>query len=102
MRKASPLEDELYWLIPGIAALTVAMPFLLGPDALLHGDGYRAYDWLEAAKFRWYVRESLVSGAGLPNWNPYLEGGLPALAHPSDGSISPFFVVHILLAYSSR
>ena len=87
---------HLYWLIPALAGLAVALPYLLGPTTVLHADSYRAYDWLEAAKFRWYVRDTLLSGGGFPNWNPYLEGGLPALAHPTDGSLSPFILIHLI------
>lgn len=86
----------LYWVVPALAALAVALPYLLGPNTLLHADSYRAYDWLEAAKFRWHVRDALLSEGALANWNPYLEGGLPALAHPTDGSLNPLFVSHLL------
>jgi hypothetical protein len=89
-------RKQLYWVIPVLAALAVSLPYLLGPHTVLHADSYRAYDWLEAAKFRWYIRDTLLSGGGLPNWNPYLEGGLPALAHPTDGSLSPFFLLHLV------
>jgi len=89
-------SQHLYWALPALGALAVALPYLLGPTTVLHADSYRAYDWLEAAKFRWYIRDTLLSGGGLPNWNPYLEGGLPALAHPTDGSLSPFFLIHLL------
>ena len=68
---------------------------LLDPTALLNADDYRAFDWLESAKFRWHALSAIQTGQ-LTLWNPWLEGGLPSYAHPSDPSLSPFFVTALL------
>jgi hypothetical protein len=83
--------------LPAVVALVVAAPLLVRPEAIVHADAYRAFDWLEAGKWRWYVRDVWLSGGGLAAWNPYLEGGSVGLAHPSDGSLSPTFALHLLL-----
>ena len=73
----------------------IGADLLSEPSRLLSEDGYRAFDWLESAKFRWWARERLLQGE-LPLWNPFLEGGMPSYAHPSDPSLSPFFVTALL------
>jgi len=94
---APPAHPRLLVALPFAAAMAVCAPLLLRPRAIINADPYRAFDWLEAAKFRWYARHALLS-EGLPAfWNPYLEGGIPSFGHPSDGTASPFFFVTLLL-----
>lgn len=81
---------------PFAAAIAVCLPLLLRPRAIISDDPYRAFDWLEAAKHRWYARHALFSEGVPAFWNPYLEGGIPSFAHPSDGTASPFFLLTIL------
>ncbi len=92
-----PLERQRYVAtLPALAALLVSLPLLADPGALLGLDTFRSYDWLESAKLDAFARHSLLSGA-LPHWNPYLQGGFPQLAHPSDGSLSPLMLTVLLL-----
>ncbi len=64
--------------------------------AIVGPDSYRTFDWLEGAKFRWYARHALLTEGKPALWNPYLEGGIPSFAHPSDGLASPFFADTLL------
>ena len=96
LSRSSPHAVRLAAAIPVVAALWVSLPLLLAPADGLHADSYRAYDWLEAAKWRWWAVEGLGAEGRLPLWNPYLEGGVPSHAHPSDGSLGPFFATALI------
>lgn len=73
----------------------VHLPLLLRPHRAVHADRYRAFDWMEAAKWRHHAREALLTDGRLPLWNPFLEGGIPGHAHPSDGSLTPSFLTSL-------
>lgn len=79
-----------------LVPLAVGLPLLLGGHHIAQPDPYRAYDWIEAAKYRWYAVESLQAYGHLPRWNPFLEGGIPSWAHPSDGTTSPFLWTNVV------
>lgn len=66
-------------------------------SAILGTDSYRSHDWLEVAKLDRYARESLLEWKSFPLWNPLLAGGMPQLAHPSDGSSSPLILSSLAL-----
>ena len=83
--------------LPLLAALVVSLPLLWAPGAVLGPDTFRSYDWLESAKLDAFARISLLRWGSLPHWNPYLQGGFPQLAHPSDGSLSPLMLPVLLL-----
>lgn len=87
--------DRLAPLLPPVLAVLVTSP-LLRPGHQLHVDSYRATDWIEAAKYADYAARTWAEHGVLPLWNPFVNGGLPAFAHPSDGSLSPLFVLCIL------
>lgn len=93
---ADPLRR---WLVipPVLATVVVCAPLLADPLALVGGDTFRAHDWLESAKLDAFSRMALLRWHALPHWNPWLQGGLPQLAHPSDGSLSPFVLPCLLL-----
>ncbi len=82
------------WAVQAAAlvAALVHLPLLLRPNLAVHADRYRAFDWLEASKWRHHARETLLGEGRLPLWNPFLEGGIPGHAHPSDGSLTPSFL----------
>jgi len=80
-----------------LVALAVSSPLWLKAGAIVNADLYRAYDWLEAAKHGNFARDGLLGHGGFALWNPFLEGGLPSYAHPSDGSFSPSFLTILLL-----
>lgn len=89
--------ERRWWALPIVATAVVTSPLLFRPRAWIHADSYRAYDWLEAAKHRWFARHALLHDGRLPLWNPFLEGGIPGYAHPSDGTLSPFFATSLVL-----
>ncbi len=83
--------------LPVLAAVLVSLPLLVAPGAVLGPDTFRSYDWLESAKLDAFARQSVLQWGSLPYWNPYLQGGLPQLLHPSDGSLSPLLLPVLLL-----
>ena len=88
--------------VPQLAVLTlvslaVSSPLWPQASAIVNADLYRAYDWLEAAKHANFTRDGLLGHGGFALWNPFLEGGLPSYAHPSDGSFSLSFLTILLL-----
>ena len=81
------LRDLLSVTLSLLVSLAVVAPLLRSGERI-HVDAYRVFDWLEAAKHRWFARHSLLEEQVLPLWNPYLEGGIPSFAHPGDGTLS--------------
>ena len=92
------------------ATLTVAWPALLGRFLVNpHSDQYIA-----GYAFRDYAAQSLRAGQGIPQWNPYLFGGLPYVAAmhgdifyptawlrmllPTDVAMTWGFVIHLFFA----
>jgi len=93
-----------------LATLTVAWPALLGKFLVNpHSDQYIA-----GYAFRDFAAQSLRAGQGIPQWNPYLFGGLPYIAAmhgdifyptallrmilPTDVAMTWGFVIHLFLA----
>lgn len=93
-----------------IATLMVAWPALLGRFLVNpHSDQYIA-----GYAFRDFAAQSLRAGQGIPQWNPYLFGGLPYVAAmhgdifyptallrvilPTDVAMTWGFVIHLFLA----
>jgi len=99
VRDPDPLRR---WLVipPALLAVAVCAPLLADPLALVGGDTFRSHDWLESAKLDASSRLALLRWHTLPHWNPWLQGGLPQLAHPSDGTLSPFFLPCLLLGHA--
>ena len=95
MSRKHPSDTPWTLGVAGLA-LVVAAPLLFRPWAAIHVDSYRAYDWLEAAKYRWFARQMVLEDHCLPLWCPFLEGGIPSYAHPTDGSLSPFFLTSLV------
>src|SRR5215475_8071495 len=63
-------------LVYAVATLTLAYPALGGLFLLnLRSDQYKA-----GYAFREFAAEHLRSGRGFPQWNPFIEGGLPYIA----------------------
>ena len=87
-------------LLLGGLVLWHMAPMLSQPhfeNAILGTDTYRTHDWLEVAKLDHYARKSLLEWKRLPLWNPLLAGGMPQMAHPSDGSTSPLILSSLAL-----
>jgi hypothetical protein len=93
-----------------IATLLLAWPALLGKFLVSpHSDQY-----LAGYAFRDFAAQSLRAGQGIPQWNPYLFGGLPYVAAmhgdifyptallrmilPTDVAMTWGFIIHIFLA----
>lgn len=53
-------------------------------------------DWGEVYFHQAAARESVLSGAGIPFWCPYVNGGYPLASHPYDPSLSPLFPVTLI------
>jgi Bacterial membrane protein YfhO len=80
-------------LVYAIATLTLAYPaftgaFLLNPTSDQYKAGYA---------FREFAAEHLRSGRGFPQWNPYLEGGLPYIAAMHGDIFYPTFLVRMIV-----
>jgi hypothetical protein len=93
-----------------IATLLLAWPALLGKFLVSpHSDQYIA-----GYAFRDFAAQSLRAGQGIPQWNPYLFGGLPYVAAmhgdifyptallrvilPTDVAMTWGFIIHLFLA----
>jgi len=93
-----------------IATLLVAWPALLGRFLVNpHSDQYIA-----GYAYREFAAQSLRAGQGIPQWNPYLFGGLPYVAAmhgdifyptallrmimPTDVAMTWGFIIHLFLA----
>ena len=96
-REPSQRRHTAQLLVLSLVALAVSSPLWLQVGAIVNADLYRAYDWLEAAKHANFTRDGLLGHGGFALWNPFLEGGFPSYAHPSDGSFSPSFLTILLL-----
>jgi hypothetical protein len=76
-----------------VCTLLLAWPalggaFLVNP----HSDQYIA-----GYPFRAYAAESLKAGQGFPQWNPYLQGGMPYIAAMHGDIYYPTFLLRMLL-----
>lgn len=76
-----------------IATLLLAYPalggaFLLNPLSDQYKAGY---------SFREFAAQSLKSGQGFPQWNPYLEGGLPYIAAMHGDIFYPTFLLRMIM-----
>jgi hypothetical protein len=96
-------------LVYAVATLSLGWPALLGRFLVNpHSDQYIA-----GYAFREFAAQSLRSGQGFPQWNPYLFGGMPYIAAmhgdifyptfllrmvmPTDAAMSWGFIIHVFL-----
>ena len=76
-----------------VATLALAWPALLGRFlAGPHSDQYIA-----GYAFREFAAQSLRSGQGFPQWNPYLFGGMPYVAAMHGDIFYPTFLLRLVL-----
>ncbi|HYC52605.1 MAG TPA: hypothetical protein VEB19_15950 [Gemmatimonadaceae bacterium] len=80
-------------LVYGIAALLLAYPALAG-DFLVWA---RSDQYIAGYAFRDFAAETLRSGGGFPQWNPYLFGGMPYVAAMHGDIFYPTFLLRMLL-----
>ncbi len=85
------------WLIVAlvcvVATLLLAWPALFGGFLVNpHSDQYIA-----GFPYRQFAAESLKAGLGFPQWNPYLQGGMPYIAAMHGDIFYPTFLLRLLL-----
>ncbi|MBC8086751.1 MAG: hypothetical protein H7Z40_05765, partial [Phycisphaerae bacterium] len=92
---ATLFEPRWSWLIAalGIATLSLAFPalwgaFLVNPNSDQYIAGYG---------FRTFAAQSLRSGNGFPQWNPYMFGGLPYVAAMHGDIFYPTFLLRLVM-----
>jgi len=62
------------------------------PEGFVSGDSWRDNDWLNTRAFDLLASEALLEEGEFPLRSPYVGGGFPTLAHPSDGSWAPTLI----------
>src|SRR4051812_10277629 len=80
-------------LVYAIATLLLSYPALGGAFLLnLRSDQYKA-----GYAFREFAAERLRSGRGFPQWNPFIEGGLPYIAAMHGDIFYPTFLLRMIM-----
>jgi hypothetical protein len=83
------------WLVALLAVATLSLGYQVFAGRFLvnpHSDQYIA-----GYGFREFAAESLRSGHGFPQWNPYLFGGLPYIAAMHGDIFYPTFLLRMIL-----
>src|SRR5215470_4925450 len=76
-------------LVYAVSTLILAYPALSGAFLLnLRSDQYKA-----GYAFREFAAQSLRTGHGFPQWNPFIEGGLPYIAAMHGDIFYPTFLL---------
>ncbi len=112
-----PLDDQApryagWWaaLVYVVSSLLLGYPALAGKFLI----NARSDQYLAGYAFREFAAQTLKSGHGFPQWNPFLQGGLPYIAAmhgdifyptfllrmimPTDMAMTWEFVIHLFLA----
>src|SRR3982751_4444365 len=80
-------------LVYAIATLMLSYPALGGAFLLnLRSDQYKA-----GYAFREFPADRLRSGRGFPQWNPFIEGGLPYIAAMHGDIFYPTFLLRMIM-----
>jgi hypothetical protein len=90
-----PPRHAVAWasLVYAIATLALAYPALTGAFLLNpRSDQYKA-----GYAFREFAAEHLKSGRGFPQWNPFIEGGLPYVAAMHGDIFYPTFLLRMVV-----
>ena len=83
------------WIIAAIAIATLSLSYKVFSGQFLvspHSDQYIA-----GYAFRDFAAQSLRSGLGFPQWNPYLFGGLPFVAAMHGDIFYPTFLLRLVM-----
>jgi hypothetical protein len=80
-------------LVFALATLTLSWPMLLG-KTLFTG---RSDIYTLGYAFRHFAEVSFKSGQGIPQWNPYLQGGLPYIGAMHGDIFYPTFLLRLLV-----
>jgi hypothetical protein len=80
-------------LVFALATLTLSWPMLLGktlfnPRSDIYTLGYA---------FRHFAEVSFKTGQGIPQWNPYVQGGLPYIGAMHGDIFYPTFLLRLLV-----
>lgn len=92
---ADPPRLATLWaaLTYAVATLLLGWPALLGRFLVTsHSDQYIA-----GYAFRDFAAQSLRAGQGFPQWNPYLQGGMPYIAAMHGDIFYPTFLLRMIL-----
>jgi hypothetical protein len=98
-RTAAP-ELEAPRLATAWAALVYVVATLLLSYPALFGDFLvwpRSDQYIAGYAFREFAAESLKSGSGFPQWNPYLFGGMPYIAAMHGDIFYPTFLLRMIM-----
>jgi hypothetical protein len=80
-------------LVYVVSAMLLAYPALAGKFLI----NARSDQYLAGYAFREFAAQSLKSGHGFPQWNPFLQGGLPYIAAMHGDIFYPTFILRWLL-----
>ena len=80
-------------LVYAVATLTLAYPALTGAFLV----NPRSDQYIAGYAFREFAAQTLRSGLGFPQWNPYLFGGLPYIAAMHGDIFYPTFLLRMML-----
>jgi hypothetical protein len=80
-------------LVYALATLSLAYPALIGRFLI----NPRSDQYIAGYAFREFAAQSLRSGHGFPQWNPYLFGGLPYIAAMHGDIFYPTFLLRMIL-----
>ena len=80
-------------LVFAVATLTLAWPTLLGQTLF----NSRSDAYTLGYAFRHFAEVSVKGGHGIPQWNPYLQGGLPYIGAMHGDIFYPTFLLRLLV-----
>jgi hypothetical protein len=80
-------------LVFAVATLTLAWPTLLGKTLF----NFRSDIFTLGYAFRHFAEVSVKSGQGIPQWNPYLQGGLPFIGAMHGDIFYPTALLRLLV-----
>ncbi|HSU95685.1 MAG TPA: YfhO family protein, partial [Gemmatimonadaceae bacterium] len=80
-------------LVYAVSTMLLAYPALAGKFLI----NARSDQYLAGYAFREFAAQSLRSGHGFPQWNPFLQGGLPYIAAMHGDIFYPTFILRWLL-----
>lgn len=88
-------EPSRWWLVGFLALATLALAYPVFGGAFLVNPNSDQY--IAGYGFREFAAQSLQSGSGFPQWNPYLFGGLPYVAAMHGDIFYPTFLLRLIM-----
>jgi hypothetical protein len=80
-------------LVYGVATMLLAYPALAGRFLI----NARSDQYIAGYAFREFAAQSLKSGHGFPQWNPFLQGGMPYIAAMHGDIFYPTFLLRLIM-----